>query len=154
MAGHLRSRPRSQRSPCSLCSSTTMIWLGRMTSLARPGLTWRTASTANTEPSAACRASMRCKFFLPWRHCWCWGCSPRTGKTSQGSGLTSQHGWFGESAHCLWGYLGWERQCWFGTQGRFFKSPELNCVVHSISWACWTEFPVGNDGRGRMINII
>ena len=70
-AGHLRSRPRSQRSPCSLCWSTTMTWLGRTTSLVRPGLTWRTASTASTEPSVACRVSMRCKFLFLWSHCWC-----------------------------------------------------------------------------------
>ena len=70
-AGHLRSRPRSQRSPCSPCWSTTMTWLGRTTSLVRPGLTWRTASTANTEPSVACRVSLRCKFLFLWSLCWC-----------------------------------------------------------------------------------
>lgn len=61
--GHLRSRPRSQRSPCSPSWSMTMTWSEQTTSSGRPRLTWRIASTANTEPSVACRASTRCEFF-------------------------------------------------------------------------------------------
>lgn len=103
--GHLSFRQRSQRTLCYPSWSTTMTWSGQMTSLARPESTWRTASIVNTEPSVACRASTRCKFFLLWRHHWhseaVASACPRSGKASQGSALISQQG--STSAGLVWG---------------------------------------------------